>query len=667
MTRLAGIVPKLAVFIVSMAIGGFIAFIGVQAFSKSAPISAATEAPEFTADAAPDTPGAAGGPSQFDLTHQTGQPVATLPPSDLALAAANLLDNEPVSPLDPSGFPRVAPITQFDGSPFANANCTLASGAMLARLGWGIVTDGKTLRTLQSDQSGGTGLDDLSEALWTGYGVVPHTGLIKPAQLKDLLSKGYGAVIQGVYGNIPQGLRLQKSFTGTHAIYVDAYWPGDGATPPAYYVIDPIGRPQWGYQGDWWPASVVDSFATAFTSASVDGRKIASAGGPVIDGGSPLDGPFAGRIAAAWVFPPGGVPPEIDDPDVLPIPPSGPGGGGGPNPSGAPSPSPAASGSGGPEASGGSESGDSPPLTPVLDPLDPVVTVDDTILVPWLLVCVVTPTPPSCPGGQEGVFDAPPEIILAPPPAGPTVTVKFVDSDRPNVALVGFTVSQPLPVDVRYWPESASPVAALGASSIGALSVGGETVFVANLSVEAATTYHFQVVAGDAGSGAVSPIGTFTTAAGVKLFDVTLGSVTKPDWKLGEGIAPYLHLGAGGFVPPLPPVGGGCAPIGFGSQSFCLIPNLLDTPVPETCPTVKVNYELAGLDATGVHVRAFPTEKGTLGDGTISFRAAIEADGPPGNGSLELGCLTSGLTYNITIDAVGDAGGALAVQEITAP
>jgi hypothetical protein len=666
MSRVAGIVPKLVVFAASMLIGGAIAFVVVSALNKPEPISAATEAPEFTANAAPDTPGAAGGPSAFDLTRQPGTPVATLPPTDLSLAAADLLDNKPISPLDPSGFPRVAPITQFDGGPFANANCTLASGAMLARLGWGIVTDGSTLRTLQSDQSGGTGLDDMSQALWKGYGVVPHTGLLKPAQLKDLLAKGYGAVIQGVYANIPVPLRLQKNFTGTHAIYVDAYWPGDGKTPPAYFVIDPIGRPQWGYQGDWWPASVVDSFGTAFTTALADGREVAAIGGSAIGNGVGLDAGSSGRIAAAWVFPPGGVPPAITDPDVLPIPHSG---GGNPNPGSSPAPgaSPSAEASGAPSASGPPEAGDGGPVTPVLDPLDPVVTVDDHILVPWLLVCVVQPIPPSCPDGQEGVFQPPPDIVLAPPPIGPVITVKFVDSDRPNVALVGFTLSEPLVADVRFWPDSGSPVSAQSASSIGTLSVGGETVLVANLDVEAATTYHFQVVAGDAGSGVVSPVGTFTTAAGVKIFELTLGTATKPQWSLGEGIAPYLHLGTGGLVPPLRPVNDECALVLFQTAKYCLIPNPLDTPTPDSCPTVSVDYSLAGLDVAGVHVRAFPTEKGVLGDGTVSFRAAIEGDGPPGDGTVVLGCLTSGLTYNISIDAIGDAGGALAIQEITAP
>jgi hypothetical protein len=666
MSRLAGIVPKLVVFAASMLVGGIIAFVIVSALNKPEPISAATEAPEFTANAAPDTPGVAGGPSAFDLTREAGTPVATLPPTDLSLAAANLLDNKPVSPLDPSGFPRVAAITQFDGGPFANANCTLASGAMLARLGWGIVTNGSTLRTLQSDQVGGTGLDDMSQALWKGYGVVPHTGLLKPSQLKDLLEKGYGAVIQGVYGNIPVPLRLQKNFTGTHAIYVDAYWPGDGKPPPAYFVIDPIGRPQWGYQGDWWPASVVDSFATAFTTALADGREVAATGASTIGTGAGLDAGNSGRIAAAWVFPPGGVPPAITDPDVLPIPHSG---GGNPKPGVTPAPgaSPSAEPSGSPSASGPPEAGDGGPVTPVLDPLDPVVTVNDHILVPWLLVCVVQPTPPSCPDGQEGVFQPPPDIILAPPPIGPVITVKFVDSDRPNVALVGFTLSQPLVADVRFWPDSGSPVSAHTASSIGTLAVGGETVLVANLDVEAATTYHFQVVAGDVGSGVVSPVGTFTTAAGVKIFDLTLGTATKPQWSLGEGIAPYLHLGNGGLVPPLRPLSDECTIVLFQTARYCLVPNPLDTPIPDSCPTVSVDYALAGLDVAGVHVRAFPTEKGLLGDGTVSFRAAIEGDGPPGDGKVVLGCLTSGLTYKISIDAIGDAGGALAIREITAP
>ena len=167
---------------------------------------------------------------------------------------------------------------------------------MIARLAFGIVTSGSTLRTLQDDQEGGTDLNDLNQALWRGYGVTLPTGFLRPDQLKDLLAKGYGAVIQGEYGKIPRGLRLQKDFLGGHAIYLDGYYPGnpDKGIPEAYYVIDPLGHPHSGYEGDWWPASVVDDFATAF------------------GGGT--------HIPAMWAYPPGGVPPQVKDPHVEPIP-----------------------------------------------------------------------------------------------------------------------------------------------------------------------------------------------------------------------------------------------------------------------------------------------------------------------------------------------------------
>ena len=126
-----------------------------------------------------------------------------------------------------------------------------------------------------------------------------------PTSSRTCSSKGYGAVIQGEYGKIPRALRLQKDFLGGHAIYLDGYYPGnpDKGIPEAYYVIDPIGRPHSGYEGDWWPSSVVDEFATAF------------------GGGS--------HIPAMWAYPPGGVPPQVKDPHVEPIP----HGGGGPAPS----------------------------------------------------------------------------------------------------------------------------------------------------------------------------------------------------------------------------------------------------------------------------------------------------------------------------------------------
>ena len=151
-----------------------------------------------------------------------------------------------------------SPITQFDGGPLGNVNCTMASGAMLARLGYGIVTTGSQLRALQPDQEGGTSLADLQVAI-KKWGVAFNQGAISPLQLRALLYAGAGAVIQVNYGMIPVALRLQKNFTGGHAIYVDGFRPAGTDGPAAYFVIDPLG-PTWaGYKGAWWPADVVEA------------------------------------------------------------------------------------------------------------------------------------------------------------------------------------------------------------------------------------------------------------------------------------------------------------------------------------------------------------------------------------------------------------------------
>ena len=87
---------------------------------------------------------------------------ALLPP---ALLGGGGTDGKPATPAqvqEPHRLPADPdPITQFDGGPFQGYDCTLASGAMLARLAFGVVTDGSILRTLQDDQDGGTGLSDL--------------------------------------------------------------------------------------------------------------------------------------------------------------------------------------------------------------------------------------------------------------------------------------------------------------------------------------------------------------------------------------------------------------------------------------------------------------------------------------------------------------------------
>ena len=507
MSFLTSLLPKLLVFGVAAVVGAIFASVVVASMQDRTPVSTAGVAPEYTlagAVGAPDTPTGTDAPVvpgpvvAFNET-PAGEPspLPTISPEDLQAASAALLGGKPVAFVNPSSsFPRIPPITQFDGGPFQGSNCTLASGAMLARLASGIVTNGSILRTLQDDQDGGTGINDLATALYRGYGVQYHSGQLRAEQLKSLLGSGYGAVIQGDYSKIPRALRLQKNFTGGHAIYLDGYYPGNPGRgiPEAYYVIDPIGRG--GYQGDWWPASVVDEFAGSF-------------------GG--------GRVRAMWAFPPGGVAPEVVGPDVLPIPPDS---GGGATSTPAPVPS-----------------GETPgPITPVepgditVEPAQPATPLGDAglggiDLVPVFDFCLITPTLPGCPTGLEAIFAAS-EAPLLQLKLGPTVTVLFVDSDRANVAIVGFTVDPPAPSDVHFWEVGASPSSVHSATSMSSATLFGKTVQLARLDVKASTSYQFQAVAGSGLFAGQSAVGSFTTGAGVEQFDVTLSQVSSPVFKL---------------------------------------------------------------------------------------------------------------------------------------
>jgi hypothetical protein len=646
MSRLRLYLPRIAVFAVMVVVGFVVSSAVVVALQDRSPQTATTEAPDYVLAGAPDTPDGSPVPVAFDV-EPSGSPVPleSLSTADLTAAADSLLGAEPAVYKNPSGFPRVAPISQFDGGPFQGANCTLTSGAMLARLAAGIVTSGSTLRTLQDDQDGGTDLNDLDQALWRGYGVSYPTGFLRPDQLKNLLAKGYGAVIQGDYSKIPRALRLQKDFLGGHAIYLDGYYPGnpDKGIPEAYYVIDPLGRPHSGYEGDWWPASVVDDFGTAF-------------------GG--------GHIPAMWAYPPGGVPPEVVGPDVLPIPHGGGGGGGGPTVTPEPGVTPAPGESASPSIPPVIEPGDVPPLTPAVDtPLGDEPDLGGVILIPILSICLVDPPPAGCPTGVPATFtfESTPVLQLAP---GPTVTVRFVDSDRPNVAIVGFTVDPPGPATVQYWEHDGTPATIGAPSSMSSTTLFGATVQLAQLDVLASTTYDFQVTAGSGLSVSSSPVGQFTTGNGVEQFDVALSQAASPTFALQDGLSPYLHLAPGAFALPLVPLadlGGGCDDeLSFGGTGYCADIGS-GVAIPDTCTSARVIYALSGIDAEGVVVRAFPTEEGTTPEGDVSLEGVLEADGPAPSGEVDVGCLASGLSYHVVLDAIGDDRGILASEDVTVP
>ncbi len=650
MSRIASLLPRLILFAVSALLSAFVASVLVNATANNAPVSSVSEAPAYLL-AGPETPSGTNVPVAFnEAPAGTPAPLPTLSPAELQAVAQQLIGAQPVKWVNPTGFPRVTPISQFDGGPLQSYNCTMASGAMLARLATGIVTDGSTLRSLQAKQAGGTSLNDLAQALWHGYGVSYDYGLVSLSSLKALLKAGYGAVAQGVYAAVPPSLRLQKDFTGGHAIYLDGYYPGNAATktPEAYYVIDPLGRPWAGYEGDWWPASAVDQFLTAFTGTD--------------------------RASAMWAYPPGGTPPAVVNPDVLPMPPD------------PPAPAPGESLPPAPSAPASAEASASPSVSPSGSTLPGPVFSFNPILsgnipvhlgliqtvtgasqagakvIPVFDLCVLSPKPPGCPAGLPATVTL--KVVPGPlPPPGPAIDVLFVDSPSSDMAIVGYTVNPSASSDVRFWTATGSPAVVQSASAMTTVQINGKSVIVARLDVQAATEYRFQVVAGSGLFTAVSPLGSFTTGAGVAQFDVTVGSAPSPSLALGAGLSPYLHMAQGAYVPPilpLPSAGSACSSTGtFNGIPFCLVPQL--NLAPPACTTAKVAYALSGLDVTGIIVRAYP-EGGQGGVGGV-----VEASGPAPSGSLDVGCLGSGLTYTVALYAQGDDHGVLAQRTISVP
>lgn len=659
MTRPASLLPKLALFAVSAVVSALVASVAVNAAGNPGPVSTAGTAPAYLL-AGPATPSGSNAPVAFDEAPAgTPQPLPALTQAELQVAAQSMIGARPAAWVNPTGFPRVAPISQFDGGALQAYNCTLASGAMLARLASGIVTDGSTLRGLQDKQVGGTSLNNLSQALWHGYGVSYQYGLVSLPSLKALLRAGYGAVAQGVYGEVPVQLRLQADFTGGHAIYLDGYFPGDSThgIPEAYYVIDPLGYPWAGYEGDWWPAAAVDQFLTAFSGGS--------------------------RASAMWAYPPGGTPPAVVAPDVLPMPPDPPSGGPSPSESAAPSesglpsasalpsesapvtPSQTAPATPGPGGSGGPTqhwwyAGDLAVLAPVIKA---VADASDggVELLPLFDICVRVAKPAGCPIGLTATVKLRAATALQAPP-GPAVTVQFVDSPTANMAIVGYTVDPATASDVRFWAVGGTPATVGSASAMTTALIGGQTVTLARLDVAASTQYQFQVVAGSGATAAVSPVGSFTTGAGVAQFDVAVGSAPSPSLGLGLGLSPYLHLPQSGLAPPIVPAAqsGPCSLTGpFDGVSYCLLPVV--PPDMAACTRATVTYALSGLSSPGVIVRAYPRG----GPGGIG--GVLEASGPAPSGSLDVGCLASGLTYTVALYAQGDGAGVLAQRTISAP
>jgi hypothetical protein len=377
----------------------------------------------------------------------------------------------------PTGHPRVPPITQFDGGPLGNANCTMASGAMLARLGYGIVTTGSQLRALQPDQEGGTSLADLQVAIGK-WGIAFNQGAISPLQLRALLYAGAGAVIQVTYGKIPVSLRVQQSFTGGHAMYLDGFRPAGTDGPAAYYVVDPLG-PTWaGYKGTWWPADIIEAAALDF-------------------GG--------GAAYTAWAFPGGKAPlnPPALPPSAFPVASAAPGVS--PTPLPSPPPLPPSDPTVTPPPSG-EEPPDVPPGWWV--PEWGGIYKGGVVLSPVFTACIVDKKP-WCPGGIIGVWPA----AATPAPTLPPLQVINVDLLFANpigggLMQVIFKAPDGATPYLQYWDAGQASGPLKSAPSVEAALLDGQKVQIATFPIDQGVSYNFVASAQALGVKAISAVGS---------------------------------------------------------------------------------------------------------------------------------------------------------------
>jgi hypothetical protein len=477
---------------------------GVIGLGGALGLAAITAPPSSNLPPGPDT--------VFELTADTGDQVATFGlsavPDQEPIALAALPDDavlqlvsfvepgtEPGADgsrpawLLPTGYPRVPPITQFDDGPLARANCTMASGAMLARLGYGIVTTGSQLRARQPDQEGGTSISDLQVAI-ASWGVSFSQGAISPLQLRALTYAGAGAVLQVDYGKIPVSLRLQADFTGGHAIYLDGFRPAGADGPAGYYVIDPLG-PTWaGYRGAWSPADVVEAAAlafgggTAYTAWAFPGGTAPAHPAPL----PPSAFPDATLPPGATVPPDATLPPGAT-PTPLPTPP--------------PLPEPVATLEAPP-------AGDLEPRVPISwwFPTWPGIFKGGTVLSPVWAACIVDPAP-WCPTGITAIW--PPEAA-APPTLPPFqhvgIDLLFANPTGGGLMQVIFDIPDGATPFLQFW-DSGNPSGPLrSAPSIEAAILDGKTVQVATFPIEQGVSYNFVASAQALGIHAISPVGT---------------------------------------------------------------------------------------------------------------------------------------------------------------
>jgi len=472
-------------FLVSSFVGIAVVIGGAEILSRL-PLGGTAEAP-IPISLVSDT----GVETAFGLQPANPQPLAALPDNATLQLASYQEPTATQAPGETSApkrarwwndsAPRIPAISQFDGGPLQGVNCVMASGAMLARLGYGIVTTGSQLRALSRDPEGPTSFNDLQRAVYAGWGIRFSMGAASPLQLRALMYAGAGAEVVVTYGEIPVGIRLQASFTGNHAIYLDAFNPTGLDGKPAYFVMDPIGHTWAGYKGQWWPADVVEHAATAFGN---------------------------GKIATAWTFA-GGVVPFVhpvlplsaypsDTPAVTP----------------APGQTPRPGQTFGPGGLDPLPPGDLPlPVDPIIGdppPQQPKFPRFDFFQDAYRMTagkdstrCTTRPIPPDCPLGIVGIIGT-----IGALPTRPPIDLKLLYANPISFGTYQVIFESPLNGDrsLLFWDSSGTYERA----TVEAGLLSGKAVSIATITLDPAKSYSFVATATQGDVSSVSGVGTLT-------------------------------------------------------------------------------------------------------------------------------------------------------------
>jgi hypothetical protein len=149
--------------------------------------------------------------------------------------------------------------TQFDGSRYANSNCTMAAAAMLYEVQTGRSVSGAQIRMWSRARSRGTGLLEVQRAFRAGHQPVKIYEDYPWSKFIRAVAEGRSAVVMGWYGYLPDRYVLQRGFRTAHSVFVLGYsrhvFQGNGG----FYVMDPLGRN--GYAGQWWTRKAMWRFA----------------------------------------------------------------------------------------------------------------------------------------------------------------------------------------------------------------------------------------------------------------------------------------------------------------------------------------------------------------------------------------------------------------------